>query len=384
MAGYLMNLDSLDSLRLYMRSGVYGTVLSTPADRWQRPHEATFADYVTMKSGDNIYFFIDRKIYGIGELLSVGSDCKFLNFPNACVPQNFDYDAIRNQLLWDEGSCSINQRWICTFKPSPHFFPKGIDMDDMLASNPSAFRILRAFWKVTFIKFDDSENQAFKDAILKFNQDALLGTPNTEQVIQTEWQNEHAQLEARLVNGDYRMNAAPILAACAEGDRLRHEMAIEAGLLYQLATAEVPTQNVFGRWEYLHHQVIASPFKPIDYMDKMDLFGYAFIRGFEPTKSKFLVGEIKKDTASRADLEQLMKYVDWVKDEYSFGDYGMIKAFLVAYDFDDSIREALIEAAKRRYIVGRRPAQSCEWSDLTLVQYRYDARHQRLNFASRA
>ena len=82
---------------------------------------------------------------------------------------------------------------------------------------------------------------------------------------------------------------------------------------------------------------MASPFKPIDYMDKMDLFGYSYLPQFKPTKSHFLAGEVKKDAAKLEHVDQLMKYVDWVKDEYCFGDYSMINAFLVAYDFDKDV-----------------------------------------------
>src|SRR5260370_10494615 len=66
-----------------------------------------------------------------------------------------------------------------------------------------------------------------------------------------------------------------------------------------------------------------------DYMDKMDLFGYSYVPGFKPTKSRFLVCEIKRDAAHLEDIDQLMKYVDWVRDEYCYGDYAMIRAFLV-------------------------------------------------------
>ena len=49
-------------------------------------------------------------------------------------------------------------------------------------------------------------------------------------------------------------------------------MAIEAGLIHQFSINDPHTCDLFGEWDYLSHQVIASPFKPIDYMDKMDLF----------------------------------------------------------------------------------------------------------------
>lgn len=69
----------------------------------------------------------------------------------------------------------------------------------------------------------------------------------------------------------------------------------------------------------------------------MDVFGYSYIREFNRTKSKYLVAELKKDGATFDDVNQLMKYVDWVKDEYSFGDYSMIEAFLIAYNFPDDV-----------------------------------------------
>ena len=169
MAGYLFSLDHLDSLRLYTRHGVYATKLSPPATVWKTHHEGTFADYLTMQAGDNIYFFIQRKIYGIGKLVNVGGDCRYFNFPGGGTPRSFDYLATRKKLLWDEGEHSINQRCICLFEPDPYFFTLGIDIDDVLASKPAAFKMLRAFWKLSFIKFDDEENQAFRDIVLKRN-----------------------------------------------------------------------------------------------------------------------------------------------------------------------------------------------------------------------
>lgn len=139
MAGYLFGLDSVESLNLYVQNGVYSTKLPSPSGLWRIPQEGTFADYVTMKEGDNVYFFIKRNIFGIGELVNVQNDCKFCNFPDASYPQPVQYSFVEDRLLWDEGEFSKDQRWICLFKPAPYFFSKGIDMDDVLSSNPAAF-----------------------------------------------------------------------------------------------------------------------------------------------------------------------------------------------------------------------------------------------------
>ncbi|MEW6578790.1 MAG: hypothetical protein AB1435_06300 [Chloroflexota bacterium] len=317
MAGYIFGLDSPSSLSLYTLNGVYATKLSSPSSSWMTHHEGTFADYAAMKPGDNVYFFIQRKIYGIGKLVTVGPDCKFFNFPGAGVPRSVSYEQIRSELLWDEDQDSVRQRCICVFEPAPLFFESGIDMDDVLSSNPSAFKMLRAFWKLSFIKFDDEENQAFRDVILKRNQH-LLSNPVVGNGI-FDFRPVHDRI-AKKLSSEYLIDTgmASILSSCAEaeGDRLRHEMAVEAGILHQLAIKDPETCELFGDWDYLSHQVIASPFKPIDYMDKMDLFGYAYLPEYKPTQSRFLVGEIKKDAAQFEDVDQLLKYVDWVKDEY--------------------------------------------------------------------
>jgi len=382
MAGYLFNLDTVESLEMYIKNGIYSTKLSDPDGLWKRHHEATFADYATMKSGDNIYFFIDRKIYGVGELVDVNGECKFCNFPEASQPSSVNYSEVKDNLLWDEGEYSNNQRWLCLFKPSPFFFKDGIDMDDMLASNPRSFKMLRAFWKVSFIKFDEDENQAFKDIILKFNQKSLGKSVSDSNVFRSNHSQVHKFIEQKTSKNQYFLNVSPILSSCAAGDRIQHEMAIEAGILYQLAEKDAHTQDIFGRWDYLSHQVIASPFKPIDYMDKMDVFGYSYIVGFSPTKSKYLVVEIKKNDGTKEDIEQLLKYVDWVKDEYCFGDYSMINAFLVGYTFGQEVIQHSKSVSVRKYTVGRRPARSLEWKNLLLVEYRFNSQLKKLSFRS--
>jgi len=382
MAGYIMNLDNLESLKTYISNGVYSTKLSTPHNNiWKRPHEATFADYATMMPGDNIYFFINRKIYGIGELTAIDNDCKFLNCPDANKPRIYKYNELKNDLLWDEGEHSVNQRWICTFKPKPYFFKNGIDMDDFLSSNPSKFRMLRAFWKVSFIKIDNEENQAFKDVLLRNNQETLKN-PNKDNIFSSNYSQYHSKLKQKINQNrnNYDFEVKDILLSCSDDSMLRHEMALEAGLLFQLTNKCEDTVNVFGSWDYLSHQVVASPFKPIDYMDKMDIFGYSFIHGYSPTKSKFLVIELKKDSANEEDIEQLLKYVDWIREEYSYGDYSMINAYLVAHDFNENIIKYAKKVGIRKYAIGKRPARSKEWSNLKLVKYSFDNKDCSIEF----
>ncbi len=380
MAGYIMSLKKPKSKKIPItqpleegiKKGVYSTKLSKPENNiWKIHHEATIADYATMKEGDNIYFFINRKIYGIGRLKNIKNDCKFSNYLDSSKPTNSRYKDIKNELLADFGEESADNRWICIFEPNPYFFIQGVDMDDVLAYNPSKFKMLRAFSKLSFIKIDDEENKALRDIILMHNENCL-NMPNSNDIFSFD-NTIHVQITSKLKKNNYKLNMEDILNVCSNSNSLEHEMALEAGTLYQLANNDTNTINTFGEWDYISHQVIASPFKPLEYVDKMDIFGYKYIPGFPGTISKYLLVELKKGLALIEDIEQVMKYVDWINQEYSFGNYSMINAFLVAKSIDKSVIETRDSLARRNYLIGRRPAKSAVWSNLKLVEYKFDA-----------
>jgi hypothetical protein len=67
-----------------------------------------------------------------------------------------------------------------------------------------------------------------------------------------------------------------------------------------------------------------------------------------------------------------MRYVDWIRDEYAGGDYSMIEAFLVAFEFSEEALSNLESKKNRNYTVGTNPAISKVWTNLQLVQYKYD------------
>lgn len=373
MAGYLFSLDSEESLISCLENGVYSTVInSAPTNEtWRIPFEGTIADYFSMKEGDLVFFFIKRKIYGIGRLknLSINNDltdCKFLNYPNADFPS---IQNVQNNLFL--ASEDIRQRMICIFESYPNFFSDGVDMDDVLSSNPECFKMLRAFWKLSFIKLDDNESDCLFNVILK----KCFHENNT---VQSNYPIVHQEISDKL-NLNYKLNANNVLNCASNGDLIRHEMAIEAGLIFQLATNEVETINIFGIADYISHQVIASPFKPVDYMDKMDIFTYSYIPNYK-TKDIFNVIELKKDTGSIEDVDQTLKYVDWIKEEYASQDYSSIKAYLVAYSFNEDVLNYVEEHAVRNYTLGRRPITNGVWNSLKLVEYRFNEGTQKLEF----
>lgn len=370
MAGYLFTFKSPELLFECIRNGVYSTKMSP---RWTQATESTLADYVGMAPGDNVYFFSKRTVYGIGEIIEIAPGQTVINnVPSATDGTVIDYKFIdpdpvisTDNSVFDEGKI---QRWVIAFKPSPFFFETGIDMDDLLQSNPTAFRSLRVFWNRSFIKLDDEENIAFKAALLRRNLNCLQTDCETGHIeckyVQSlrELANRHNELSSPDIKNLLSLKRMP------DGS-LKTEMLLEIALLNCLANKD-STEEVFGHWDYINHQVAASPMKAVDYMDRIDIFGYRWLRGYEGHIIKdYLVAELKKDEATTDDLYQLMKYVDWVSREYASNDYFRLKAFLVARYFDlESIKNNL-GALERNQLVGSRPAQNEIWSDVTLVTY---------------
>ncbi|MDU8977526.1 MAG: hypothetical protein E7G38_11255, partial [Clostridium perfringens] len=90
--------------------------------------------------------------------------------------------------------------------------------------------------------------------------------------------------------------------------------------------------------------------------------------------------ELKKDVASPEDLNQVMKYVDWISQEYAFGDYDMINAFLVAKTIPQDVRNERNTIAQRNFIKGRRPPTFGTWTNLNLVEYNFNIQNNKIEF----
>ena len=372
MSGYIFNLDSPDALRGACVSGCFGTrIRAQTRDVWHNAYEATFADYCSMRPGEHVYFFSERRLYGIGELTPIDGGPAFLNFPGASSPR----PAVPTTTLIPNtaGPAGIDSiRWICLFRPSPFWFRNGVDMDDALSSRPSAFRMLRAFWRRSFIKIDDAEDGALGDAIRLANRAAIEGR-DPAAVFDDDSAASHQRIQL-VLTPEHRLGADDIWRPVTSAGRIRHEMALEAGLVQQLTKRDDRTVAVFGDWDFIAHQVFASPAKPPDYGDWMDIFGYRRLRGFE-TIGDFCVAELKSGIASANDVEQLMKYVDWLAASYAFGDYSRVRAWLVASAFEPATDDAIRDHAQRAQTVGRRPARTVRWGlrgEFARVRYEPD------------
>lgn len=323
---------------------------------------ASYADLVTMKAGDNIYFLSNRKLYGIGNAVNIDSDCKYDNYINASALLSDDQVETDSALTTQ----ATNARWVCFFVPAPQFFKLGVDMDDVLRYKPNVFKMLRAFENRSFIKIDDEENRALKEYI--FLENEKVG--RSEEVHFAFDDSLHASLHDRDLL-PYILNLRKALEA-HDIDELRSEMLVEAFFLQKVAKGKIP---FMGSWDHLTHQLIASPFKPLKYIDKIDVFGYRFSEHYPDDPkliTKFLIIELKKDKVNKSTLEQLMQYVDWICDEYASGDYSLIEAYVVGPGIVRNTAQAKQDVCQRSYIASTHPVVQKKWTNVKFIQYQIE------------
>lgn len=376
MAGYIFSISSeekLNGVKRCIKNGDYASKVPNDkleSSRGKQVAASVLADYCSMKSGDNVYFLSKRQIYGVGKLIDIGLDCKYKNYISAheLIPKtkyNKDDKPLKKELKPDN-------RWVCFFEPEEQFFTDGVDMDEVLSYKPESFRMLRAFQDVTFIKIDDEENMALKECI-------YLKNRKNDKVFEFS-QSEHKRISLYNLEKYLIKPEETIINECNVDSReINLEMLLEAEIVDKINHEGFANE----KFDYVAHQVIASPFKPISYIDKMDIFAYKYLKKY-PDEHKpidqYLVIELKKGRANAELLLQLMRYVDWISKEYASGDYSRIKAVGVASSYTKGIQKIFDEECVRSYLSDTHPNKTSIWKNIELYEYVVDA-EGKLNFS---
>lgn len=371
------------------RDGIYSTNINLAGDTadgtWAKTKEAAFADYFSMRAGDYLFFFFDRKIYGVGQLVNICNDCKYWGYEGANRPVVYTEERIADTRLTD--TITPQNRCVSFFTPI-EYFTYAVDMDEALMAYPSSFKSIRVIQDRSFIKIADEEALALLAVLKRRNETALPNdTPDIEPVAFNDA--KHQMAKSKIENNNhYAFTSSSLLLNYPiwEGSGISHEMAIEAALVDCLAHN---SSNAFDRLDYVSHQVSASPAKPVEYMEWIDVFGYSKSNVLSdlgvPIQfaiDKYYVIEIKRGEltlprprvgkATKTVANQLMKYVDWVTKNYANGIYPMVKGIIVAKDFDENFIEYCKNNCVRNYNDGYRDATPSTWDSFELVKYSFD------------
>ena len=378
MAGFIFSIykeENIEGVKKCIKQGIYASKVpndklsskenENSSNKSKQVMAAVLADYCSMQAGDNVYFLSDRRIYGVGKLVNVGPDCKYKNYLDANIFEKKEGVREEDQPLM---KLSPEYRWLCFFKPDQHFFAEGVDMDEVLSYKPLAFRMLRAFQDVTFIKIDDEENRALKECIY---------LKNREKKKYFEYNSSEHKRVLKFDLEKYLINPGETIKT--EFDYDKNEINTE--MLLEAWTIDFISKKGFEgeKYNYVTHQVIASPFKPLAYIDKMDIFAYRYLEEYpdlEKPIEKYMVIELKKGKATRNFPLQLMRYVDWISKEYAAGDYSLIKAVGIAKGYPKGMQKIIDEQSNRSYLSDLHPNITSQWNDLSLYEYFMDKGNQ--------
>ena len=247
-----------------------------------------------------------------------------------------------------------------------------------LTSYPNAFKALRVIDGRSFIKMDDEESFALAALIRR--------RTNSSKTIAFENQIHRIVYEKVSKENQYFLTAKSILQTypIVNKDGICSEQMVEAAAIERLSKENrfIKDTDCLQRWDYVCHQVSASPFKPIKYMEWIDIFGYRKSAWDEEigipvpfSIDKYLVVEIKKDYLREKDaaaVTQVMKYVDWVTRKYANNIYPMVTAYIIANGFDEDFKRSCRETGIRNYNLGYRNSQPQTWMDIKLIKYSFD------------
>lgn len=382
MAGYIMTLGAIDdgtlvsfqgsvkqkelllkenALKKCVKDGIYATCINSMSGP---SFLGTRADYLGMRPGDNIYFFFNRCIYGVGELVGIEENSVFANVKGRLY--NF----------YDNTKCP----YFCLFKSAPHFFKNGVDMDEVLISNPDAFRMLRFFHQRSFIKLDDMENKALKSFIIQKNEANLADFNSHKHYDSSNQEKTFRDIEKTVLENKniFTLNSKNIFEEGENTKKYLHRVSSETYIESLILDYTKRTNRLLGYWDFITRQYPASPAKPAEYVDFMDIFGYRYVKGYkkEGIISKYVVMELKSNEVNEDTILQVMKYVDWICKEFAHNDYSMIEAYIIGYSMDENLlrdNEKLytryfIESSKHNANRGI-DVKTGEWKEVKFVNY---------------
>lgn len=358
-----------------MQHGLHGTwqrLGDPPGNMTRRSvRMKTLADYFCAREGDALLFFSNRRIY-FGGFLAPLPGRESVAWENWRGASSVTTPPEAPLLTGHFDAAAERVPWLLSFAPRrlEHGEMISIDMDELLEGEAGAhMRALRTFSELNILRLEPLETSWMLSALLGTSGVDLYGLSSAEA---TETQREIADIATPL-SGEELMRVA-----IAERTSVPiFEGVLECWVADQLTRSTKAAREIFGAepLSFLTTQQPASPLKPRQYMDVIDLYGYQLKHmgdGLPDTTSRYVIVEMKRGqptaTGPNSAIEQLMKYVDWVAENRVGGDYSRVEAYLIATEFTEHLVGTAHRLRRVSYRKVGRGAQTQEWSSLSLVR----------------
>jgi hypothetical protein len=380
-----------------MQDGFYGVWQKPPGDvdNWSSDSSGStnsnqagiFADLAALEEGDKVFFFTERKIYGIGELVSPpnASAPAVENYPGSLEPNPDPPDP---EDAFYSGEDFEKVRVVFPFVPDPVLFAEGVDMDIALSAREAdLFPYLRFLQGRNMTILTEEETRGLIRMLSRIGARGDQLTPTRSE------QEFHQYLDSN-TSRPFRIDE---LIADDPSHHLRDDGAFRTEFWIHGLLAEALKRNdervlpdglVDENRREVYREFPASPPKPPQYADSIDLVATKGNEFAEDLTVGYDIIEIKKDRATTSNftrhITQVLKYVEYITEQYAGGDYGAVDAYYLAKGFKQSFideYEASISQGtdyddgptiKRHYILDAHEDVDPTietWEALTLLEY---------------
>jgi hypothetical protein len=354
---------------------------------------ATFADLATIRDGDLVFFFKKRRIYGVGRLERAGDaqHCVVLNYPGALTPAP-NVPSADDAIIGPDVDAEWRRiRVVVRFRPFPHYFSDGIDMDEFLSSPWADDAWGLRFWQG--FSFQQLGEREANDLLTTFYRRFANDVRPISQIAEA----PAAALDVRYRSDLHRPFAVSDIVAPNPGDYIADGELRSEELLHGLLVDQLdPILGLHGsallrsddRLD-IFHELAASPPKPPTFGDWIDLMttrSYPTLTGDARRAIHYEVIEVKKGSFGilsqmyDKNIPQVMKYVDFIAQRYAGGNYAAVSATVIARRFGDPLLERHRQAQQvesgvstRAYVLDPHdPNPTRTWQQLRLLTYSWD------------
>lgn len=294
--GYHIFVASQDTFKISIDRGVYGGIHMSGSGKAEQINSEVIASLMSIKSGDFVFFYVKKVgFYGLWK--------------------------ITNKLLYDEediyGVPEQKYPYRVCFTPAVREFDKPVALSDILDLRDKG-KIwtfdLGAFIKKNHYPITTEEGKELIRLLLRNNPISIPpgNIPHLYSLTQT--------------------NPPPLSFECNKYGHLRYEGYLSAWFSRSFAQGKL--KELIGDYRDVLNYI------PTSFNKVMDIF-LTHVTTIDSVDilHKFTCIELKTGVVSEEDLNQIVKYENWLVRKLADGDSEMIQSILVGLDFDDKVIE---------------------------------------------
>lgn len=321
--GYHICLVGESNFDVCIQRGVYGGIESYGSTKSEQLNSEVISSFAGIKVGDFLFFYVKNK--GLYGLWKVTSDSFYDTTP-----------------IWGNPNQLYPYR-VC-FEPTIRKFTVPIAMADILD-----LRDRGRIW-------------AFDLGSITRKSHHPITTSEGKELIRLLLRNNPIFLEPDVIANPYlpsKKEPLPINLECDKSGRMKYEGYLNAWFMRCLARGEL--KELIGDYrDYLNYV-------PTSFNKVMDIFlTHATIVDSVDILHKFTCIELKTGNVSEDDLNQIVKYENWITRRLGDGDPEMVQSVLVGFGFGERLLEY------------RRKRRDIEEKMVRLMKYKVDSHKKSL------